>query len=147
MNVEGVNVNCSHCDTNINVEALLFCGTCDLPAKCIVLNMNQFNGENSCIKCTQTGKVVKAGKGHTKVFSFVTTDPYGPKRSHEETKRHASETVQLERPVLGIKGLSWLSYVQPDIICGTAVDYMHCVLLGITRRLLTLWFSSSFAAV
>ncbi|XP_065892467.1 uncharacterized protein [Dysidea avara] len=29
-----------------------------------------------------------------------------------------------------------------NIIDGTAIDYMHCVLLGITKLLLSLWFSS-----
>jgi len=29
-----------------------------------------------------------------------------------------------------------------DIINGTAVDYMHCVLIGITKLLMSLWFGS-----
>ena len=29
-----------------------------------------------------------------------------------------------------------------DIIAGTAVDYMHCALLGVTKYLLGLWFNS-----
>ena len=29
-----------------------------------------------------------------------------------------------------------------DIIQGMSVDYMHCVLLGVTRQLLHLWFDS-----
>lgn len=30
-----------------------------------------------------------------------------------------------------------------DLVRGVAVDYMHCVLLGVTRLLLRLWFDSS----
>ena len=28
-----------------------------------------------------------------------------------------------------------------DIIKGISVDYMHCVLLGVTKMLMTLWFN------
>ena len=33
-----------------------------------------------------------------------------------------------------------------DIIKGVAVDYMHCVLLGVTKTIMTLWFDKSHAA-
>ena len=33
-----------------------------------------------------------------------------------------------------------------DIIKGIAVDYMHCVLLGVTKTLMTLWFDKSHTA-
>ena len=29
-----------------------------------------------------------------------------------------------------------------DIIQGTAIDYMHCILLGVMKLLLSLWFGS-----
>ena len=46
-------------------------------------------------------------------------------------------------PVEGVKGTSWLDTVSWfDCVQGTAVDYMHCVLLGVTRQLLHLWFDS-----
>ena len=45
--------------------------------------------------------------------------------------------------MLGIKGPSWLSLLPGfDIIKGMSVDYMHCVLLGVTRQVLHLWFDS-----
>ena len=47
--------------------------------------------------------------------------------------------------VYGIKGLSWLSIVPHfDIIQGTSIDYMHCVLLGVCRQLLKLWILSQY---
>ena len=43
-----------------------------------------------------------------------------------------------------MKGPSQLSIVPKfDLVCGVAMDYMHCVLLGVTRLLLHLWFDSS----
>ena len=45
--------------------------------------------------------------------------------------------------VFGIKGPSWLSLLPAfDIVNGMSVDYMHCVLLGVTRQLLHLWFDT-----
>ena len=29
-----------------------------------------------------------------------------------------------------------------DIIKGTSIDYMHCILLGVTKLLLSLWFGA-----
>ena len=45
--------------------------------------------------------------------------------------------------IYGVKGPSWLAIVPSfDLIRGTSVDYMHCVLLGVCRHLLKLWFKS-----
>lgn len=45
--------------------------------------------------------------------------------------------------VLGVKGPSWLSTIPSfDMVDGMSADYMHCVLLGVTRMLLRLWFNS-----
>ena len=136
----GVEVDCGHCDRKINVKVLLLCGTCDLPAKCIVLNMNQFKGKHSCIKCSQEGKIV------TRVFPFIKENPFGPLRNHEQVKTSAYDAVNSGETVLGIKGPSWFSYIQPDIVGGTAIDYMHCVLLGNVKKMLTLWFSPTYSS-
>ena len=43
----------------------------------------------------------------------------------------------------GVKGKSVLhSLTDFDIIDNDPVDYMHCVLLGVVRTLLSLWFDS-----
>ena len=45
--------------------------------------------------------------------------------------------------VNGIKGPSWL--MKPhhyDIVAGTAIDYMHCTLLGLMKAILSLWFNT-----
>ena len=41
---------------NITVRAILLCGTCDLPARCLVCNSIQFNGFYGCLRCRQAGK-------------------------------------------------------------------------------------------
>lgn len=46
--------------------------------------------------------------------------------------------------VFGVKGPSWLATVPSfNMIDGISADYMHGVLLGVTRMLLRLWFTSS----
>lgn len=56
--------------------------------------------------------------------------------------------VKLQRkPVNGIKGPSWFSGLKHhDIIDGMGIDYIHCVLLSICKRLLRLWFDSGETA-
>lgn len=73
--------------------------------------------------------------------------------SHENTLQHAYEAhkSKLEgkySPVCGVQGYSWFMFIPGfDIIKGIAVDYMHCVLLGVTKMLMTLWFDKSHATV
>jgi hypothetical protein len=143
----GFNVQCSHCEGEVNVKGMLLCGTCDLPAKAGVMNMTQFNGEFGCPNCRQSGKVVAAGRGHTRVYPFDAENVDGPHRNNEETIRYAIEAATAGKPVQGLKGPSWFSTLEDhDLIRGTGVDYMHGVLLGVVRQLLRLWFESKYSS-
>lgn len=143
----GFTVHCNHCSNYLNVRGLLMCGTCDLPAKCMVLNMNQFNGQYGCASCMQPGTVLSVGKGHARTFPFIGENIAGPTRSHGDFINHGEEAFVSNKPVFGVKGPSWLVNICPDIIKGNAIDYMHCVLLGVVRRLLVLWFDPKFSAM
>lgn len=47
--------------------------------------------------------------------------------------------------VFGVKGQSWALYLPYfDIIQSMCLDYMHAVLLGVTKQLMTLWFNSTY---
>lgn len=48
----------------------------------------------------------------------------------------------MKKAVFGIKGLSILSRLSAHYIFKTAIDSMHCVLLGVVRALLVLWFEN-----
>ena len=96
--------------------------------------------------CKQEGEVVNTGKGHTRVFPFLYDSLHEGKRAHDEFIKHGDEAFKTSVPVYGVKGPSWWAAVTPDIINGTAIDYMHTVLLGIVRRLLKLWFDSKFSS-
>lgn len=141
----GVNI-CNYLGMEQKVKGILLCGTCDMPAKCSVLNMTQFNGLYGCPKCTQPGEVISVGRGHARVFPCDLTTLDDSKRTHDQTKMCAEQAFQMGKPILGIKGPSWFLYHMPDLINGTAIDWMHQVLLGIVRRLLKLWFDSSHSS-
>lgn len=126
---------------------------CDLPARCLLCNSMQYNGEFGRWKCLQPGKTVKNGqRGHARGFPFNKEDPKGPLRTtcNELTLQYAKEAMQQQMAgqsryiVNGVKGFSWLSILQHhDIVRGTAIDYMHGVLLGVQKLLLNLWFSNT----
>lgn len=45
----------------------------------------------------------------------------------------------------GVKGYSVLHLLDDfDVIEGNPIDYMHCVLLGVAKKLLKLWFDSTY---
>ena len=131
--------------------AVLLACTCDLPSRCLVCNSMQYNGEYGCWKCLQPGKTVKTGqRGHARTFPFNEEDPKGPLRTKELTLQHAKEALNQQMAgksryvVNGVKGSSWLSILQHhDIVRGTAIDYMHGVLLGVQKLLLNLWFKNT----
>ena len=107
-------------------------GTCDLPAKCLVLNSVQFNG---CSKCSQPGITWNtSARGHVHVYPYDVSDPSGPKRTKCQHNRDIKRVMDENITVNGIKGPSWLINLwKYDIIAGTTIDYMHCVLLGVMK--------------
>ena len=77
------------------------------------------------------------------VYLYIQNNPGGLKRNSKILKRDAREATDRGEPVLGLKGPSWLLFVpEHNILAGNTVDYMHCVLLGVTRMILKLWFDS-----
>ena len=124
-------------EPEIKTKCFLTAGTCDLPAKCLVCNCTQFNGYYGCTKCLIKGKSVQT----------VTTFPFEQfsetnLRSKESFVADADEALKREKVINGIKGPSWIAGLSSyDIINGTEVDYMHCVLLGFMKTLVELWFS------
>ena len=123
-------------------KAILLLGTCDMPAKCMVCNSTQFNGFYGCLKCKQPGCTVKTSRGgNVHAFPFLSSDPTGPARTHEQTREDAREAFEKRGIVDGIKGPCWFAALKyHDLIRGSAVDYMHCVLEGVMKLLLKLWF-------
>lgn len=77
------------------VHATLLLPTEDLQAKALVTNMKQFNGENGCSTCLDTGKI----RGRN---SLHRTWPYNRQlkyRTHKSVIKCASEATKLGTPV------------------------------------------------
>ena len=134
-------------------KGILLSCTCDLPARCLLCNSMQYNGEHGCWKCLQPGQTVRTGvRGHSRAFLYQPDDPKGPLRTSEGVKEDGIRAATLQQQgvnrsiVNGVKGPSWLSALRYfDLVSGMAIDYMHGVLLGVQKLLLTLWFSSKFS--
>ena len=120
----------------LNIRAILLCGTSDLPAKACVCNTMQFNVSFGCFKSLQPGCTVKVGQkgGHVHAFPFNRENLKGLRRTHAEFLADA-------KAVRGVKGSCWFAGLQYYMVKGTAVDYMHYVLEGVTKSLLNMWFS------
>lgn len=66
-------------------------------------------------------------------------------RTHESQCQDVKNTQRLGKFINGVKGFSiLLSMVCFDIVWSLPVDYMHGVLLGVTRQLLKLWIKFFF---
>ncbi|PIK52346.1 hypothetical protein BSL78_10775 [Apostichopus japonicus] len=103
---EGVSFKVPAQKQPITVKAMVLCGTCDLPARCVILNMTQFNGAHGCTHCLQKGVSASTGRGSTWTYPFKMNNPSGPKRTHEGMVNDAFQAYSgdnKQRPVNGIK--------------------------------------------
>ena len=116
------------------VRAELVAAVFDLPARSAVLNMKQYNGEYGCTCCTSIGKRL----GGSRIYL-----PNGkaPLRTHSETQSLANRALHEGNAQKGVKGFSTLSKVL-NIPHSIPLDYMHCILEGVTKLLINCWFNS-----
>ena len=71
-------------------------------------------------------KVESSLSGKVHIYPYMQVDPSGPSRTSDQLLRYSQEAVDLNY----------------NIVQGNVIDYMHCVLLGVTKMLLQLWFNS-----
>jgi hypothetical protein len=128
---------------SFNVKLSVICCVTDLPAKAELFNMSYFNGTYACIKCEEMGMTVKQGKGYAKCYPYRNKNIRSRARNQDSVIQHMLLGSPNNRSK-GFKGLSILSQLKNyDIVQGTVPEYMHGILLGVTKTLLTKWFSSS----
>ena len=83
--------------------------------------------------------------GSVWTYPFNKDDPKVPQRSHEGMRSDALKGLNEKKPVNGVKHPTWLHRLKHfDSVNGVAVDYVHGVLLGVTKLLTRLWFSKEF---
>ncbi|XP_062858563.1 uncharacterized protein LOC134320859 [Trichomycterus rosablanca] len=119
--------------------------TCDAVARCMLQGVHQFNGAYGCGFCLSEGMVVAKGRGYTRVYPAVQAEM----RSHEHVVECGQKAIEEGVDhILGVKSLSPLILLSSstgfDIVKSFPVDYMHCVLLGVTKQYLDLWFNSKY---
>lgn len=109
-------------------------GLFDLVAKAPILNMNQFNGANGCPTCLHPG-IQLASRYYLPGSEY-------PLRTNNSVMRSARTAEENNCVVDGIKGKSVLTNVV-DLVRNIPIDYMHCVLEGVTKWLVNKWFTST----
>lgn len=116
--------------------------TLDGPARAAIQNLMQFNGENGCTHCEHEGETCETGRGFTRVYP--TGNSYPIPRTKERMLSQGLKAVEqnLEH-VKGVKGASICALIPSfDIATSFPPDYMHAILLGVFRMLLSLWINA-----
>ena len=120
---------------DVVIRAELVMGVFDLPAKAAVLCSKQFNGEFGCSVCLHKGKRLP---NNSRIYL---PDEACAERSNLEVLNAAVLAERTHTPVQGVYGTSALANII-DLVNSVPVDYMHCVLEGVTRWLTNAWFDS-----
>jgi hypothetical protein len=120
-------------------HARMVIATMDLPARASSLNMKHHNGICGCLYCENPGVMVDSGTrgGHCRSYQ----PSNAPLRSDKTIQENASIATETNKVSVGIFGPTVLSHVPNfSLVSGVVIDYMHGILLGVTKKLLTLWF-------
>lgn len=122
-------------DQQICSKVFCICCCADSPAKASMQHMMQYNGYFGCSWCYHPGKNVDG----TVKYSLGT--PYAD-RTDEEVVDDMTAACREGRNVRGVKGASPLINL-PGFSPAWAwsPDYMHCVLLGVSRQVTDLWLT------
>lgn len=128
----------------INVKLGIFLGVADLQAKGYILNMTMHNGESGCCTCEEPGRTVKQGKGHSRCYPYRKDKDRYPLRDSDDIKCNIGPKATGNKRIKGIIGTTGLASMPWfDVVLGIVPDYMHGVLMGVTKTLLLKWFSPS----
>ena len=125
-------------------KLMLSLGSTDLQGKAYLLCMSHHNGVNGCITCEEEGFTTRQGKGHVRCYPF--RDPPATLRTSDSVLENAllaleSNTGKRFKGFYDVTSLAKLPWF--NLVLGIVPDYMHGVLLGVTKQLLNLWLSSS----
>lgn len=147
LSTEGVNWFNHKINKNVKSIVIAPIASCDAPARSEVQNLMYSNGEYGCFVCEVQGESSAIGKGHN--MSFI-PDPKNPpvRRTKERMLLQAKESIRLGLDhVMGVNGPAVVSLIPYfDLSISFVPDYVHIILLGIFRLLLSLWFDSKYHA-
>lgn len=113
--------------------------TADTVARCKLLMFKQFNGAFGCTYCLHPGAKIADSNSH----KYPVGESDYCRRTHSNSINLMKLALKTGECICGVKGISSLiAFKNYDLIRGTVIDYMHCVLEGVVRLLLDLWFDS-----
>ncbi|GBM10952.1 hypothetical protein AVEN_168321-1 [Araneus ventricosus] len=115
----------------------------DAPARAAVQNFIQYNEKYGCGFCQHSGERVEKGKGFCRIYPLQ--QPLPEIRSFEQCVNFAEEASLNGKAVHGVKGPTELMKLYPnfDLVQSFVPDYMHTVLLGVVRQIMSLWIQTS----
>lgn len=130
-----------HNGKRIPFMPFLFSCCSDLPATAAILQMNGHSGKYACFKCFHPGKLVKSNNGRNAVNRYV-KGQYSA-RTHDSYIDAYSQLKENKSSMNGIKDISCLiSSKGFDLSTNICIDHMHCVELGVMKKLLHLWLDT-----
>lgn len=97
---------------------------CDAPARAFLKCIKSHSGYSSCEKCVEQGDYVN-GRVILKNKAFARTDLSFTMKTDED--HHVGTTPLLKRNI--------------GLVSNFPIDYMHCICLGVVRKLLNTWIS------
>lgn len=124
---------------------------CDLPARAKCQGILQYNGKYACCYCLHPGVSIEnknAGvekKTKSKTIRFVRQSEPALLRTHSEVVCCFKKLQKSPKnPVFGFQALSaFIGVPEFDLIHGFSIDYMHCILLGTTPKVVGFWLNST----
>ncbi|XP_053398883.1 uncharacterized protein LOC123556697 [Mercenaria mercenaria] len=142
---QGFTFTCPETMLVVTVKAMLIIATMDLQARAYVVAMTQHNGLNGCLYCMEPGQVVASGKGHCRAYLY--RDQPAEQRTDETLRENADSARNTRERVNGVIGLSVLWYLPYfSFTNNVVIDYMHGTLLGVSRKMLELWFDKTHSS-
>ena len=112
----------------------------DSPARAIIRNVKQFNGQFGCDWCEFEGVAVSTAGGPP-----VRYYPHRMPVVMRSSKKQASYALRATaaHSVKGVKGITVADLLPSfDTVRGTVTDHMHSVCQGVMRQMVDLWFES-----
>lgn len=119
---------------DISFRVLFLHASVDSVARPIMQNRLQFNGYMGCSWCYEHGEF------YSRAMRYPLNENEPGIRTHDEYLIDVANAQALGKSIRGVKGFSSLITLSDfDCVWGFPVEYMHGILLGVTRQLWELW--------
>ena len=107
----------------------MLCATCDLKAKAVFMNFTLYSGFYGCCQCKSRGVSVPAERTTIRVHPYERNPRL---RSNEEIVHQAEVALREGKPSYGVKGMSRLYHIMPNMVKGMPSDVMHGIFLWLS---------------